>query len=65
MRRRSGVLLSWRVRSRTVRKVPAYQPTNLPGQRDLSADLPSKECVKEGTNQPTLLVSAGREPPTW
>ena len=35
---RSGVLLSWRLRSRTVRKVP-YQPTNLPGQPELSANL--------------------------
>ena len=51
---RSAVLLSLApIRSRTVRKVP-YQPTNLPGQRSLSAKLhPLKECVKEGTNQPT------------
>ena len=56
---RSAVLLSWRLRSRTVRKVP-YQPTNLPGQPQLSADLhPPKECVKEGTNQPPLLGECG------
>ena len=58
----SGVLLYTKlaeVRSRTVRKVP-YQPTNLPGQLELSADLhPPKECVKEGTNQPTLLGECG------
>ena len=42
-----------------MRKVP-YQPTNLAGQAQLSADLhPPKKCGKEGTNQPTLLGECG------
>ena len=50
---RLGVLLSCHPKSRTVRKVP-YQPTNFPGQLQLSAKLhPPKRCVKEGTDRPT------------
>ena len=54
-----GVLLSCHPRSRTVRKIP-YQPTNLPGPLQLSAELhPPKKCVKEATDRPTRSGECG------